>query len=755
MPAEIHDEELEDRLERLEESVRELDMQARGFELRLHPLETPRARSQSWLEAASRSAAAERAERAVAREPDSWWEPESMRDEGPAPDRRPAAERRPATDRRSAPARRPVHEPRRVASPSPPTASISDLVGGRLLAWIGGAATLLGIVLFLVVAISRGWIDVESRVALAAAGSAALMVAGVWLHSRHGRTEASIVLVGAGTAAMFATLVVAGEVYGLISPFLAVAGSLLVGALATILAIRWAGQAIGALGLLGALISPVLVGAPTTGVTVVIVGVAASFAMAVVVSQRWEWLGLGTVLVAAPQWGMWILGGRPLGLDLVVLTWFATIGIVGALGVRMPSAEARMDPAPIVLAALNACLVGTVGWLALDRTAGVLVGAGWLAALGAVHLGLGLVRGRGLAISEPLRALLITIGVIFGDVAFALSTSGITSVIGWGGAAIWFAWMTRRRQARPDDRDGLLLGVGAHIALTLIQVLVVAPPAVLGGDSPQLVGLFSIGILAAVCLAAGQLVDSASWRLDIALNALGLAAIAYLSAHALGGAALAAAWALEGAALTQLARRTGDDVARYGGLGFLGLAVVHALSIEAPPPALLTGVSSVSAAAIALGAVSLAAFRASRAQAAGSGPRLLLLAGAAISLLYLASVVIISAFQPTGGASITLLDLSIRQQGQVLLSICWAVTGLIGLVVGLRRDLPLVRNCALGLLLFTVGKVFLYDLSTLTALYRVFSFVALGLLLLAGAFAYQRLRPPTPPDMRSVHRSQR
>jgi uncharacterized membrane protein len=51
--------------------------------------------------------------------------------------------------------------------------------------------------------------------------------------------------------------------------------------------------------------------------------------------------------------------------------------------------------------------------------------------------------------------------------------------------------------------------------------------------------------------------------------------------------------------------------------------------------------------------------------------------------------------------------------------------------------------------------LFLYDLSTLTSIYRVLSFVVLGLFLLAGAFAYQRLRPPPVPDMRSVHRSQR
>jgi len=35
------------------------------------------------------------------------------------------------------------------------------------------------------------------------------------------------------------------------------------------------------------------------------------------------------------------------------------------------------------------------------------------------------------------------------------------------------------------------------------------------------------------------------------------------------------------------------------------------------------------------------------------------------------------------------------------------------------------------------------------------SFTVLGLLLLAGAFAYQRLRPPPTPDMPTLHPSQR
>jgi uncharacterized membrane protein len=48
-------------------------------------------------------------------------------------------------------------------------------------------------------------------------------------------------------------------------------------------------------------------------------------------------------------------------------------------------------------------------------------------------------------------------------------------------------------------------------------------------------------------------------------------------------------------------------------------------------------------------------------------------------------------------------------------------------------------------LLVTASKVFLYDLSTLDSGYRIGSLIALGLLLLVGAYAHQRLRPPPAP----------
>ena len=93
------------------------------------------------------------------------------------------------------------------------------------------------------------------------------------------------------------------------------------------------------------------------------------------------------------------------------------------------------------------------------------------------------------------------------------------------------------------------------------------------------------------------------------------------------------------------------------------------------------------------------------------------------------------------GGSEAVLDLDVRQQGQALVSALWGLVGVAALIVGLSRDVRELRVGALILLLATAGKVFVFDLAALTSIYRVISFVALGLLLLAGSFAYQRLRP--------------
>src|SRR5262249_26868968 len=97
---------------------------------------------------------------------------------------------------RRRPSPTPAVAPSPVAEPTPAPAatprllsggsgtSFEEVFGGRVLAWIGGSAILLGVVLFLGMAISHGWIDEPTRTAIAFLGATALLVAGVWLHER-------------------------------------------------------------------------------------------------------------------------------------------------------------------------------------------------------------------------------------------------------------------------------------------------------------------------------------------------------------------------------------------------------------------------------------------------------------------------------------------------------------------------------------------------------------------------------------------
>ncbi|HXV77550.1 MAG TPA: DUF2339 domain-containing protein, partial [Candidatus Polarisedimenticolaceae bacterium] len=81
-----------------------------------------------------------------------------------------------------------------------------------------------------------------------------------------------------------------------------------------------------------------------------------------------------------------------------------------------------------------------------------------------------------------------------------------------------------------------------------------------------------------------------------------------------------------------------------------------------------------------------------------------------------------------------------RQMG---LSILWALSATTLIVSGVRRRSAGLRWQGLALLAVAICKVFVFDLSFLERVYRVLSFLALGLLLLIVSFLYQR-RPAGP-----------
>jgi uncharacterized membrane protein len=72
------------------------------------------------------------------------------------------------------------------------------------------------------------------------------------------------------------------------------------------------------------------------------------------------------------------------------------------------------------------------------------------------------------------------------------------------------------------------------------------------------------------------------------------------------------------------------------------------------------------------------------------------------------------------------------------LSAAWGLYAMLLLVLGLLRKARALRVAGLAFLVLTVVKVFLYDLSSLRGLYRVLSFLGLGVSLILVSLLYQR-----------------
>jgi uncharacterized membrane protein len=747
---------------------------------------------------------------------------------------------------------------------APDREAMEDMLGGRVLAWVGGLAVLLGVVFLFAMAVSHGWIGEGARVALAALASTGLMVAGVWLHERKGRTDAALAALSAGIAAMFVTITVAAQVYELVPDLVALVMAVATGAVATALAVRWESRGIGALGILGALVGPVLAGAQPEGASVAILFVALASAAGVLLWQRWGWLALTAFAVSVPQWGVYLFDGAGPAAAILTLTGFGGLGIVLAVGHEVRARADSIRPSSAFLLALNALVVAGAGWLSLEVMGEPGIGKAWLTAVAAAHVATGLVAPRLARVSHDLGLLSLVLGVLLGNVAFGLIANGVVLTAGWAASAVGFAALARHRYGRARDAALVDAGLGGHIALALFHTLAVDAPVseVATGAPLSTAGATAIVVLAAACLVAGRMAgpDRFAWR--AALDCLGLASLAYLTGLVLGGPTLAFAWIAEAVALLALAHRTRDRVAGWAALGFLALAGVHVFAVVIPPEALRIGVAdpvpsfgalaALAAAAIAAGrllpawlleahaaetrvvldnagisacfyltvllldgaaltaviaadgvvlallshhfkdqptgaaalvvlgaaaahgfvqsapplslvtglvdpldaVVALGAVAAAVIVAAGLletlHPKLrpVLLGAAGVTLLYLASGLVVTPFE--SGEAVDSALLSAHQQGQMVLSVFWALAGVAVLVTGLQRDLHALRLAGLALLGVTVGKVFLFDLATLSSMYRVVSFIGLGLVLLAGAFVWQRLRPRALPDMREA-----
>src|SRR5438034_995360 len=225
---------------------------------------------------------------------------------GSAPARRPAAAPQPPPPPRPAtPSPEPAYEP--ASAPRSfdwgRTVSTADLLGAKALAFAGGVVTLLGIVFFFVLAVNRGWIGPELRVACGALASALVFGSGFWLRRRYGRTYSALVAVGVGLAGAYSTVLAAVSLYDLISKPVALVAAGAIASVGLAASLAWSEEIVAGFGLIGAMLVPATLvfegGLQQVGTAFVAIVFAA--AAVVAVRERWWKLLQAAALVSVPQ----------------------------------------------------------------------------------------------------------------------------------------------------------------------------------------------------------------------------------------------------------------------------------------------------------------------------------------------------------------------------------------------------------------------------------------------------------------------
>lgn len=528
-----------------------------------------------------------------------------------------------------APVARRAATPSRPAPPPPgpslPQRGLEEILGGRVLAWVGGVAILLGIVFLLGIAIDRGWIDEPMRTVLGLLGSTSLLLAGVWLYERKGHTEAALAAVASALSGLYTTVLVGTQIYDLIPAEAGLACAGLIGIVGVALAVRWESMIVAAIGILGALLAPVLVGSGTSGISLAFMAIALAAAVGVLLWQRWNELSLGAFLISAPQLLIWFNDNydERLLASLAVLIGFWALYVIAAIGHELRARTPDEPPvASWLLLFANVVLIAGAGYFGLHESDHPNAAVAWLLGLAASHILLESFALRRM-INREIGSLLVAVGLGLSALGFAGALDGPALVIGWAIQAVTLAYLATRASTEPKP---------------------------FGSNAERLL------------IAAGM---------------------------------------------------------------YLGLALGHALVFEAPPTAIFEGVDDLGDALAGLGACAAAALY-GRFALRDFGPRVVQVCEvvAAAVLVYLTSVAIIDTLRA----------------GQVLLSAFWALAGLGAIVFGLLRDIQRVRLGGLALLALAIVKVYTYDLASLEDFSRVLSFIALGLLLLVGAFAYQRIQ---------------
>lgn len=237
-----------------------------------------------------------------------------------------------------------------VTTKSPAAAMLSkQLTGSRVLVWLGGAITLVGVVLMLILAIQAGLIGPVARVILGGVLAGALVAGALWVHRSPLGKTGSFALAATGIAVAYLDIIAATTLLDLVPPWAGLAAGLLLALGGLLLAARWEAQPLALFVLLGiALCAPII----TAGFDAQLLGFLLVLQVATVPLQLmrgWMWVplaaGIPPILVAFGATPNLISDtGSVAGMTAALVASLLTCAIAVASAVRRPR-----DVIPVIL----------------------------------------------------------------------------------------------------------------------------------------------------------------------------------------------------------------------------------------------------------------------------------------------------------------------------------------------------------------------------------------------------------------------
>jgi len=647
--------------------------------------------------------------------------------------------------RESAPAS-PRREPRPAVSPASPGPGLdfATSLGPRLLVGFGALLVVMALGFFVKVAWENDWVGPAGRVLTGVVTGLGLVAGGVRLLGQRYRPLGQG-LAGAGLAALYVSAYGAHGFYGLIPRELAGFLLLAITVNAVVLAVRLDTRLLALLAWLGAYLAPVLLSTGEDRAVSLFVYLALLAAGALAVERRRAWpetlpvAFLGTLLLYA-GWFERFYSAERLGVAGSGVLLFAALF---ALVPRAPGGTGRPG---LVIAALGfAGIIGMSIAAQSDRPAGL-----FLVLLGLALIAM-LARGRwsgaeALGVSLTAFAVLNWIGRFH-----HATTTGAALLLAAALPGVYLARLAIRgliqREALARSDVAAYAAGAAFLWAALYRVLDVSQPALLGLTA---VALAAVYLAIALTARRAEEPDPLQVRTTLALAALFLT-IAIPVQLGLHGITLG--WAAEGTALVVLGLRFRSALTRAGGHAVLALALgrlvthhlpLHEVTVAFRPlfnPPFGTWLFVILAVALT------AAWLRRSTESLAPVERLLPGLGTALAIVLLFALTTfetMDVFQQRVFEARSLGNGGAARQAQLTgglaLSMLWTVFAGTLLGAGLALRSRALFYAAYALFAVTAAKVVIWDLSTLSALYRVFSFLAVGVVLLAGAYLNLRFR---------------